>query len=115
MAINEVDLAYKHLEQYYEFSKNSKEQVPNAQTNAAMQLGHFYWKKNNYNEAIKYLKIYFDCAKNQKIDKDRRVIDNARISIGLAKSMNSYNEFINTILESKRKIIDIINFKNKND
>lgn len=78
--INDIDLAQKHFLEYYEIAKQHSNKSSLAQADAVHNLGNLEWKKGNVQEALHYYKLYFEHAAKEKIERNRREIDNARIA-----------------------------------
>jgi hypothetical protein len=61
----------------------------NMKADAERHLANLYWKKGDRENALKNYKAFFQDAKNDKVNKDRRLVDNARISLGLARGTHN--------------------------
>lgn len=83
--------------------------------NAEKQLGYLYWKKADRTKSLKFLQDFFNDAKADKAANARRVLDTARIAIGLAKGTNTIENYIETIQNSRENIYDLVEFKYQKD
>ena len=115
--INDIENAQKHLEQYFDKSKTSVNRASNAHADAAHHLADLWWKKKNIEGAQKYYKLYFESARTVKENehKDRRLIDNARIALGLAKGTTDIDNYMEMITDSKDTIQPLLDWKMKKE
>lgn len=73
------------------------------------------WKKGNYQEGLRWYKLYFESAKAEKVERNRKLIDNARIALALAKGTHEIETFIDIITDSKDNIQPLIEWKLKKE
>lgn len=81
----------KHVKQYQRLteSKSSGGEKLNMKADAERHLANLHWKKGDKEKALKNYKNFFQDAKNDKDNKDRKLVDHARIANGLA--LGTYN------------------------
>ena len=91
MAINDNDTAMHHVKAYQKLTDahGGKNDMLNMKADAERHLANLYWKKGDRENALKNYKAFFHDAKNDKVSKDRRLVDNARISLGLARGTHN--------------------------
>ena len=90
MAIEDTDSAMEHVKAYQKLTENhGKNELLNMKADAERHLANLFWKKGDHDNALKNYKSFFQDAKNDKSKKDRRLVDNARISLGLARGTHS--------------------------
>ncbi len=90
--------AIKYLEQYLEISKETKNL--SAQSDACNNLGIIYNSRGAYEKAVNYFEKNFDICRQLLTSGsgDLRLVDRARISLGMAKGnlqMKAYVHVIN--------------------
>lgn len=80
-------------------------QDPKGQANACCQLGKLYYQKGQLEQAVTYYEKFFELARSLG---ERRMLDVARISLGVARAsmkvgayMAVVNEGLNRLLEWK--------------
>lgn len=123
MGINDIDNALEHVKTYQKLTENhGKSDLLNMKADAERHFANLYWKKGDRESALKNFKLFFNDAKNDKNKKDRRLVDSARISLGLAKGTHTIGiclidleSHIEKILESKNDIYGLINWKLKKE
>lgn len=76
----------------------------NMKADAERHLANLYWKKGDRDNALKNYKAFFQDAKNDKVNKDRRLVDNARISLGLARGTHNIGKLEILIFNFSRDI-----------
>ncbi|EGR30552.1 hypothetical protein IMG5_129380 [Ichthyophthirius multifiliis] len=105
LKMNANDDAQIHLEKYIEHAE--KLHLNNSQSDAALHLATLYAQKGNVPKSLEYYKQHFDGARTEKPDKkDRKLVDRARVTLGIAKSNATIGNFFNFYFYNKRFIID---------
>lgn len=90
MAVNNIDEAMSHIKTYQRLTETQgKTDMLNMKADAERHLANLYWKKGDRENALKNYKAFFQDAKNDKVNKDRKLVDNARISLGLARGTHN--------------------------
>lgn len=92
MAINDNDMAMKHVSHYKRLT-NTQADMLNKKADAARHSANLNWKKENWTEALDDYKNFFKNARTDKNNKDRRLIDHARIANGLANGTYKMGKF----------------------
>jgi tetratricopeptide (TPR) repeat protein len=93
MAINDIDQAMMHIKTYQRLTESNKTDMLNMKADAERHLANLYWKKGDRENALKNYKAFFQDAKNDKVNKDRHLVDNARISLGLARGTHNMGKY----------------------
>ena len=79
------DDAQTHLEEYHRLARDLKQN--NSQSDAALYLAKLYHQKGNIPKSLEFYQQHFDCARTEKSEnKDRKLVDRARVTYGLAKA-----------------------------
>ena len=92
--IGDINNAQMHYEEYFNITNLSENKTQNSKADAAHNLGDLQWKKGNYQEGLRWYKLYFESAKAEKVERNRKLIDNARIALALAKGTHEIGIFV---------------------
>jgi len=60
---------------------------------AAFYLAKVYGMKGNNTKSIEFYQQHFDSAKNERQEKNRKLIDKARVYLGMAKANVNISKF----------------------
>lgn len=114
MKLEKHDEAQSHLQSYYNLAKEMKKN--NATSDAAYYLAQLNKSKGNVQKSLEFYQQHFDCAKNEKPEmKKRQIVDQARITLGIAKANANISKFINIVKKSNENIKPLLDWKNKKD
>jgi hypothetical protein len=64
--------------------------------------------KGNNQKSIEYYQQHFESARNEKVNKDRRLIDKARVYLGMAKANMGIGKFKKYINSPKTTILKLL-------
>ena len=104
----DAELSYKALNELLKNVYEDKFTVYRSTANS--KLGLLNWKKQNNKEAIKYFEDYFgDSLKVKPVS--WKLANDARLTLGIAKGLNTFEDFAQYINMSKNKVDDVILFK----
>ncbi|KAL4511805.1 hypothetical protein ABPG72_012650 [Tetrahymena utriculariae] len=114
LKLNMNDEAQNHLERYIEHAE--KLHLNNAQSDAALHLATLYAQKGNIPKSLDYYKQHFDGARTEKADKkDRKLVDRARVTLGIAKANANIDKYIELVKNSDKDIYKLLEWKAKKD
>jgi len=111
--LGDIDQALEHLNQYYKIAKDAKKS--NFQADAAFYLAKVYGMKGNNTKSIEFYQQHFDSAKNERQEKNRKLIDKARVYLGMAKANVNINNFIKNVGNSETNISKLLEWKFKKE
>jgi len=110
--LDQVDDALQHLEKYYQIANEKKKF--NHQADAALNLAKVYAQKGNSTKSLEYYNKHFECARLEKKDKDRRLVDKARVILGMAKANVNIGNFIKIVQGSTENVKGLLDWKKTN-
>lgn len=113
MALGKIDDALKHMQDYLETSKQNRKQ--NYSADAAFHLARLYAMKGNNQKSIEFYQQHFESARNEKVNKDRRLIDKARVYLGMAKANMGIDNYLKIVTQSAQNIKPLLEWKAKKD
>jgi len=64
---------------------------------------------------LEYYNKHFECAKLEKKEKDRVLIDKARVILGMAKANQNISTFIKTVQTADGNMKPLLDWKGKKD
>jgi len=111
--LDKTDDALLHLEKYYQIANEKKKF--NHQDDAALNLAKVYAQKGNNTKSLDYYTKHFECARLEKKDKDRRLVDKARVILGMAKANVNIANFLKIVQNSNQNIKGILDWKARKD
>jgi TorA maturation chaperone TorD len=92
-------------------AKEAKAQ--NAVADSSYYLGKLFEEKGDKERAITYYQSYFEAAKSEKPDKkDRRLVDQARVTFAISKANKNINKYIG-LFEGEDSLHRILEWKIK--
>ena len=91
--LGDQKLALKYLETFLEISKRTKQARSEAE--ACTGLGTIYSSLGEHAKAVSFFEQTFEIARTLG---DRRLMDGARINLGMARGNVSMNGFMNTVI-----------------
>lgn len=98
-------LAVSYLEKYHQIAARNKQAV--AQAEACAALGDIFSVKGDHPSAVHYFEKTFDIARSVG---DRKLVDNARIHLGMARGNMSMNKYMGVV---KDNLPALLNWKTK--
>jgi len=111
--LGDIDQALENLNQYYKISKDAKKS--NFQADAAFYLAKVWGMKGNSTKSIEFYQQHFDSAKNERQEKNRKLIDKARVYLGMAKANVNINNFIKNVGNTEQNIGKLLEWKFKKE
>jgi tetratricopeptide (TPR) repeat protein len=111
--LNKMDEALLHLEKYYSIANEKKKS--NHQADASLNLAKVYAQKGNPQKSLDFYTKHFECARLEKKDKDRKLVDKARVILGMAKANGNQGNFIKIVQNSNQNIKVLLDWKVKKE
>eukprot|EP00331_Platyophrya_macrostoma_P030307 CAMPEP_0176443648 /NCGR_PEP_ID=MMETSP0127-20121128/22562_1 /TAXON_ID=938130 /ORGANISM="Platyophrya macrostoma, Strain WH" /LENGTH=424 /DNA_ID=CAMNT_0017828945 /DNA_START=23 /DNA_END=1297 /DNA_ORIENTATION=- len=111
MKLGKISEAQHYLEQYWLLSKDNKRL--NYQADAARQLAKMYQQQGDVKKSLEYYQHYFECARSEKDNKNRKLIDKARVIVGIAKADLNMDEHIKKTSNTFTNIKPLLEWKSK--
>lgn len=119
MKMDDDGEAMKYLEDYQNLTSEDKGKNDAAlfgqKADAQKHMANLLWKKGDRAGAIDKFRQFFEDAKMDKNDKNRKVLDTARIAQALAKGTNSMDQYIEMVSNSRENIYDLVAWKYQKD
>lgn len=105
---DDAEVSYKSLNELLKHVHDDKFIVYKSTANS--KLGLLHWKKNNNKEAIKYYEEFLGETLKAR-PRSWKLINDARLTLGTAKGLDTFEDFAQYINISKNRIDDVIMFK----
>ena len=109
-----LDEAKMQAENYFRLSEELPSDYLSLKAIAALKYADILWKKGIYaKKAITHYEIYFDFSKSnvrlnsKTANKNHKLVNHARICVGLSKGINTFHNFVNTYKNSTNKIYEM--------
>ena len=119
MKLNDDAQAMSYLTQYQKLTQNEQNKSDTSmhgqKADAEKHMANLYWKKGDKVGALEFFNQFFDNAKADKQAKGRRVLDSARIGVGLAKGTTKMDQYIEMVTNSRENIYDLVAWKYQKD
>ena len=104
----EAEQSYKSLSELLKTVHEERYTVYKSTANS--KLGLLNWKKENHKEAIKHYEEYFNETLKAK-PRCWELTNDARLTLGVAKGLDTFEDFAQYVNMSKNKVDDVILFK----
>lgn len=106
----DLEEAAIHYKTFHEMLRGDEsDAVHEAKTQAAAGLGALYWQKNNRKESLRYFHENFEeCLAHAR---SHRQLNHARTVLGLAKGIDTLDDFNAMLVDSQLKLKDLLDFK----
>ena len=119
MKMDDNSEAFNYLDQYQSLTSDEKGKNDHGmwgqKADAQKHMANLLWKKGDRAGAIDKFKQFFEDAKMDKNDKNRKVLDTARIAQALAKGTHSMDTYIETVSNSRENIYELVALKYQKD
>lgn len=114
LKIEKIEEAQEYLELFYSIAKELR--MNNAQSEAALLLANLNSKKKNTSKSLEFYQLHFDAARTEKPEnKSRKLIDKARVTLGIAKSNSNIGNFLKWIEKSNDNMKPLLDWKSKRE
>eukprot|EP01016_Furgasonia_blochmanni_P056087 TRINITY_DN949_c0_g1_i5.p1 TRINITY_DN949_c0_g1~~TRINITY_DN949_c0_g1_i5.p1 ORF type:complete len:163 (+),score=35.82 TRINITY_DN949_c0_g1_i5:56-490(+) len=102
-------------DRYYNLAKELGNGYFNYQADASLHLANLCTKKGMTIKALEYYQFHFDNARSEKKNKDRKLIDRARVIYGIAKANSTMPNHIKVVANSDKNIKALLDWKNRKE
>lgn len=112
MGKDETEEAMKYVSEYQKMTEGQlNKDLLYMKADSEKHLANLLWKKGEYERALQNYSSFFLDARKDKSRKDSHLVNNARISYGLAKGTYNIENHISRILKSKNDLFPLIDWK----
>lgn len=81
-----------------------------------MYLAKLYHQKGNIQKSLEFYQQHFDCARTEKSDtKNRKLVDKARVTFGIAKANATIENYIKLVANSDKNLKALLDWKSKKE